>query len=103
MHGTTPPSASYYKIWSVNAREVRILLECILVYEKCLFLVSLISCFNNVCEQATVDKLRNEIDMQNQKIAAQDLTIDALKAITNERLGSIEKNLEDIHPGITTE
>ena len=41
--------------------------------------------------------------MQNQKIAAQDLNIDALKAITNERLGSIEKNLEDIHPGITIE
>ena len=50
-------------------------------------------------EQAKVEKLRNQVEMQDRKIAAQDLTIDALKTMMNETYALAEKNLEAINPG----
>ena len=46
-----------------------------------------------------VAKVEKENQMQNQKIEAQDLTIDALKLMTDDRFASVENNLEAINPG----
>ena len=52
------------------------------------------------CEQVKVEKLENEVakveQLENQ-VKMQDLTIDALKTLMNERFANVEKNLEAIN------
>ena len=48
---------------------------------------------------AKCEHLENKIQMQDQKIAAQDRTIHALNATMKERFASVENNLEVVNPG----
>ena len=55
-------------------------------------IIVLMTCMCIMSQQATVEKLEKENEMQ-------DLTIGALKAMTSERFTSVEKNLEAINSG----
>ena len=48
-----------------------------------------------------MEKLEEHIDVQDQKIAAQNLTIDVLETMTNERFASVAKNFQAVDPGNT--
>ena len=68
-------------------RAVRTLLECILVS-----IIVLLNYLYVTSEQAKVEKLENQVEMQ-------DLTIDTLKTLMNERFTTVETNFEAINSG----
>ena len=68
-------------------RAIRTLLECILVS-----IIVLLNYLYVTSEQAKVEKLENQVEMQ-------DLTIDTLKTLMNERFTTVETNFEAINSG----